>query len=105
MILKKLLQYIRSRAVHHGQRIVHHAKNLGHHAKRIVRYSKSLMHQHRHHFLTMTHIFLLLGLFMFYHFTGVMFAQEADVTPPVEITTETVVAPIETPVAEVPSVA
>ena len=98
MTVRKLLQYLLSRTVHHGKKIVHHTKNLGHHVTRIVRKSHTLMLTHRHHFLTMTHIFLLLGLFMFYHLTGLMFAQEADAPVSVEIATEAVAVPIEAPV-------
>lgn len=72
--LKELLRHIHSRAVHHAKRIAH--------------YSRGLVHQRRQHFLTMTHIFLLLGLFMFYHISGLMFADEEISITPVETVIE-----------------
>lgn len=87
MVVHKLLEYIRSRAFHHGKKIVYHAKNLHHHAKRIVHHSHDLMHMHRFHFLTYAHILLLLALFGFYHLNGIMFADEANIPVAIETVT------------------
>jgi len=98
MRLRKALQNIHSKAIHHGKKAIHHVRHLHHHVARFVDNSHRLMHQHRHHFLATAHILLLLGLFMFYHITGVMFANEETVVPPTEVAADiSIDAPVEAP--------